>query len=138
MNVNIEPTTQRKIDNFNKALAALNRFMLEPNRSEATAAGIIKGFEFTFEQTWKLFQHLADLAGMQTASPKAALRAALKLGLIDDEKLWLDMLVDRNLSSHTYHTSLAEELVERIESSYSKELQAVASRVQSHLRDDKC
>jgi hypothetical protein len=33
-------------------------------------------------------------------SPRRAIVAAYKLGLVDDETLWIGMLADRNLTSH--------------------------------------
>jgi hypothetical protein len=40
--------------------------------------------------------------------------AALKLEIINDEKLWLDALEDRNLASHMYRQDVAESLVARM------------------------
>jgi nucleotidyltransferase substrate binding protein (TIGR01987 family) len=101
--------------NFNLALAALRRFVAEPQRTEAVEAGIIQGFEFSFEQAWKLLQAVAASEGLDAPTPRLAIGAALKIGLVSDEQLWLDMLQGRNLSSHTYRRELARELVSRIE-----------------------
>jgi nucleotidyltransferase substrate binding protein (TIGR01987 family) len=133
MNARIEAHVQNRLDNFRTALGALGRFLAESNRGEAAEAGIVQGFEFTFEQCWKLFQLLAEQNALPASSPRAALKAGMKLGFIEDESLWLDMLEQRNLASHTYHTSLAKALVARIESTFFQELRAVTDRVTGFL-----
>ena len=52
--------------------------------------------------------------GIDTATPKNTLRQAYRRGLLDREPLWLDMLKDRNLTSHTYQEALALEIYRRI------------------------
>ena len=133
MSTAVDPQTQRKLENFEQALAALTRFLAEPNRSEAAEAGIVKAFELTFEQAWKLVQRVAEQAGLPTASPKAALRAGLRMHLVGDESLWLAMLDDRNLAAHTYRPGLARSLVERIEQRYAGELRLLRQRIGAHL-----
>jgi nucleotidyltransferase substrate binding protein (TIGR01987 family) len=42
-----------------------------------------------------------------SGSPKETLRQAYALGWIHEEKVWLDMLDDRNLSTHAYDEKIA-------------------------------
>lgn len=53
-------------------------------------------------------------AGLECGSPRQALRAAVKLGWIADDPAWLDMLDDRNRTSHTYNEKTAEEIFSRL------------------------
>jgi nucleotidyltransferase substrate binding protein (TIGR01987 family) len=55
-------------------------------------------------------------------SPKRALIAAHKMGIVKDEALWLDMLRDRNLSSHVYHVDLAERIFAAVRDRYAAAL----------------
>jgi nucleotidyltransferase substrate binding protein (TIGR01987 family) len=62
----------------------------------------IQRFEFTFELLWKTLRRFLQQEGVDTASPKNTLRHAYRRGILDQEQLWLDMLRDRNRSSHVY------------------------------------
>ena len=59
-------------------------------------------------------RHLLALEGKAVFSPKESLQAAYQLGWLHNEAVWLSMLRDRNLTSHTYHEELAEQIVDRI------------------------
>ena len=96
-------------------------------------AGVIQAFEFTFEATWKLLKHLAESEGLAAESPKRALLAAFKLGIVTDEALWLEMLRDRNLTSHVYHVDLAERIFEAIRDRYAAALEETVRLARSAL-----
>jgi len=75
----------------------------------------IQRFEFCIELAWKTLRDiLLRDHGIEVASPKPALQEAFRVELIDDETLWLSMLRDRNLSSHTYREALAQEIFARL------------------------
>ena len=52
--------------------------------------------------------------GIMVASPRAALRAAYAQQWLADETIWLDMIEDRNRTSHTYREELAKEIHSRL------------------------
>ena len=110
------------IDNFGKALSKLREFTAMPIVDDRDRAGVIQAFEFTFEQCWKVFQQVALGEGIVCASPRQALQAALQLKLIDaaDEQVWLDMLHDRNMTSHLYQEALALEISQRVVHCYRR------------------
>ena len=93
-----------KIQNLQKAFDKLEEFIKIKNPSEIERAGIIQAFEFTFELFWKFFKTKGEEEGIQyIASPKTAFKYAFQAGFIQNEKVWLDMLVKRNLTVHTYN-----------------------------------
>lgn len=108
------------IANFRKALTELETYCAMPVATNRDRAGIIQAFEFTFEQAWKSIQKVAGRMGTQVAFPKQALVQALAAGYINatDEPLWLQLLQDRNLTSHTYKQALAVEVLSRIQADY--------------------
>jgi nucleotidyltransferase substrate binding protein (TIGR01987 family) len=95
------------LDRFGEALA-------RPDPDELAMDGTIQRFEFTFELFWKTLRHFLQREGVDTASPKNTLRHAYRRGLLDRERLWLDMLEDRNRSSHVYNAEMARELFSRL------------------------
>ncbi len=108
------------IENFGKALSKLREFTATPIIDDRDRAGIVQAFEFTFEQCWKAFQQIAMMQGIATASPRQALEAAVRLKLIrrEDEQAWLDMLRDRNMTSHLYQEAVAVEIAQRVVDRY--------------------
>ncbi len=66
------------------------------------AAGISKSFEICFEYAWKEMKRQAIAHGLEVYSPRDAIKAAGRLGLVADVELWLGFLEDRNLSVHDY------------------------------------
>jgi len=81
--------------------------------SEVERDAAIQRFEFSFEAAWKAAQHyLAEKEGIDAASPKAAIRSSLQVGLLSeaDTRLALEMADDRNLTVHTYNEDLAKRI----------------------------
>lgn len=114
-------------ENFSNALAKLQEFVAMPIENERDRAGVIQAFEFTFEQCWKVFQRILVAEGHEAHSPRESLEGAVKLELIKaaDEETWLQMLRDRNLTSHLYHEKLAAQISDRIVKDYLPLLTAI-------------
>ena len=77
----------------------------------------IQRFEYTTEAVWKCLQlYLKEYEGILCASPKACFREAKKVKLLDDDaaNLALEMIDDRNLTSHTYHEEVAQMLYKHL------------------------
>ena len=99
-----------------KALTSLDEMAKAPqqaNRGNIDAA--IQRFEFTIELFWKLLKKILESKGVLTEYPKDVLREAYRGHLIDDENVWLSMLKDRNLTSHTYDEKIANEIYDHIQ-----------------------
>jgi nucleotidyltransferase substrate binding protein (TIGR01987 family) len=118
----------KQLENFKNALTTLEEFLSQESRSDKEKAGVIQAFEFTFEQAWKFLQKKAMAAGLEANSPRAALSQGVQLGAIriEDEAAWIEMLKDRNMSSHLYQKSVAKEVFERVSASHSKHLRRLA------------
>ena len=112
------------IKHLKNAVASLEKGIEEAN-GELQKDGVIRRFEFTFELLWKTFKIFLLEEGIDCKSPKDCLKSAFKIGLISDEQLFLDMLTDRNNSTHTYSKGESEEIFERIKNSYFLELKNV-------------
>ena len=99
-----------KLKTFNKALHSFNlAFKSSPNQLEID--GGIQRFEYCFELCWKVMKIYLDEEGVEGAnSPRSVIKKSLVTGLVQDEMIWLDMLMDRNRSTHTYDETRAKEI----------------------------
>jgi len=101
------------LETFETALTRFREALAQP-KNEWTRDASIQRFEFTIELAWKTIMRFARREGVECSSPRQAFRAAFKLGWIEDNDIWLDMLEDRNLTSHTYSEKLADALYVRL------------------------
>lgn len=98
-------------EKLNKALSQLAVALNKPMESDRTNIDAsIQRFEFTIELFWKLLKRLIESLGGEVNFPKEVLQEAYKANMIDDEKVWLLMLADRNQTSHTYDEELADKI----------------------------
>ncbi|MDH7503694.1 MAG: nucleotidyltransferase substrate binding protein [Verrucomicrobiota bacterium] len=127
-----ERFTERKIEVRN-ANARLQEAVAQPETPILRDA-IIQRFEFTFELTWKCLQLYLQHLGLECGSPRATLKKAFSEGLIEtpeEADVWLQMLEDRNLTSHAYDESLAQGICQRIRDAYAPLLNCMAQRIQT-------
>ena len=119
---------------FQKSLKKLENFLQEPIQTERDQAGVIQAFEFTFEQFWKCLQKISYFEGIEIASPRQALKIGIKLEFLDlkDEKLWLKMLEDRNLTSHTYREDYALRISQDIKDIHVKLFKKALEKIVAH------
>jgi nucleotidyltransferase substrate binding protein (TIGR01987 family) len=63
----------------------------------------VKRFEFTYEMSWKAIRRCLDFLGIEAKYPRACFKEAYALGLLTNETVWLEMIEQRNLTSHVYN-----------------------------------
>jgi len=104
-----------KFEKFQKALESLELIYCKPHQSDrSNIDATIQRFEFTFELFWKFLKDYFSLKGLEISYPKDILKQAYSSRLIKKEEEFLQMLKDRNMTSHTYDESLADEIFARI------------------------
>ena len=92
--------------NFSRAYAllseALDQEIAELNELERE--GAIHRFEHTFELAWLTLKDRLEYDGviLATITPRNVIRQAFDAKLIGDADVWTDMLIDRNVMSHSY------------------------------------
>jgi nucleotidyltransferase substrate binding protein (TIGR01987 family) len=97
---------------------------------------VIQRFEFCFESAWKTLKAWLRDEGIETASPKSALREAYKLGWLgQDPDPWYQMLTDRNLTSHVYNEEMAAAIYANIRSCYANLLAELVDRLGENFDD---
>jgi len=81
--------------------------------------GLIQRFEYTHELAWNVMKDYAIYQGNTAVSgSRDAIREAFSLGLIQQGKIWMDMIGSRNKTSHTYNEGTADEIFHRIIDDY--------------------
>lgn len=66
----------------------------------------------------KNFENLVAQQGKEALSPRQAIAEAYRMKWFDNETIWLSMLRDRNLSSHTYKIVNANRIYKNIKEYY--------------------
>ena len=86
--------------------------------------GLIQSFMFTFEHAWKTLKDKMEEDGivLDKISPKDVIREAYSSKYIDDAEIWLRMIGDRNLLSHTYNFQTFEDVSKIMKEIYIQEL----------------
>lgn len=116
----------QRLENYKKALAQLRKgASLAKTRklSNLEKQGLIQGFEFTHELAWNVIKDFFEGRGNDKIyGSKDATRLAFKNELILNGEVWMTMISDRNLSSHTYNEEVAEEIITHILELYVNEL----------------
>ena len=126
--------------NFSRAYTllreAMERKVAELNELERE--GAIQRFEYTFELAWLTLKDRLEYAGVTLSeiTPRNVIREAFAAKLIADADPWMDMLVDRNLMSHTYDFARIEAVIENIRSRYLAVLDNLYQRLSLQLLDD--
>lgn len=99
------------------ALASFNDLVHRADRSVVERDAAIMRFTYTFEAVWKTAQrYLYEHEGLDIGSPKQAIRASRRIGLVTDEQAEaaLQMADDRNLVVHVYREAVARDLDSRL------------------------
>jgi nucleotidyltransferase substrate binding protein (TIGR01987 family) len=92
----------------------------------------LQRFESTFEAAWKTLQLYLLHQGVEATGPRQVLKQSFAQGLIqtpEDADIWLAMLEDRNLTTHTYREALAETIAGHIRADYAAQLLRMAEHV---------
>lgn len=120
-----------KLYNFIRALDKLKQGLTQYNEdNELLRDGLIQRFEFTFELAWKTLKEMFEDEGLTGLnSPKAVLKEAFAAEIIQDEKLWLNMLVDRNTTSHIYSEDTAILISKNIKEKYTAALEKLKDKI---------
>lgn len=102
-----------RLDSFRSAVQRLAEVLSLPTDSVVRDSGI-KRFELCFELSWKAIQHFLRERGLDCRSPRDCFREAFSYGLLTEEKAWIEMVQDRNVSVHTYDEETANRLYARL------------------------
>lgn len=107
----------KKFDNFVSNLAVLQKSWEQDRSNEFIISGIIDKFSLQFELGWKVLKELLIYEGVsigKTGAPREIIKAAYQYFDFMDEEKWLQMLGERNSTTHIYDGEAAKRLTDRI------------------------
>ncbi len=107
-----------------KAIAMLREGTVKA-KNELEEDGVIQRFEFNFELLWKTLKIFLYDKGIDARTPRDVLKEAFKLGWLNNEDIFLNMLEDRNKASHIYNKQTSREIFRRIKNEYISALEEV-------------
>jgi nucleotidyltransferase substrate binding protein (TIGR01987 family) len=109
---------KQRLHNFNNALKTLTEASALAQQRPLTQLemqGLIQGFEFTHELAWNMLKDYLESKGYSgLIGSRDATRTAFKNELIADGEVWMDMIKDRNQTTHTYNLKVAERIAQDI------------------------
>lgn len=123
-----------RFKDFQNAFNRLTEAVKLDEKNDIVVDAVIQRFEFTFELGWKLMKSYLEYEGVEDAqTPRSTIRAAFKYNLIENGDEWIDMMVDRNKTSHIYDETLALDIYDRIKSHHSTLLEKLIEKFQGIL-----
>ncbi|MBE94404.1 nucleotidyltransferase substrate binding protein [Marinobacter sp.] len=127
----------QRFNNFRKAFQQLDEAVaLGRSRelSKLEKQGVIQAFEYTYELAWNLLRdYLRWQGNAQLAGSRDTIREAFSAGLIEKGETWMQMLLDRNRTSHTYNEETAEQILAAINEHYHPMFVALQQRMEAEV-----
>lgn len=113
---------KQRFENFDRAVVLLR----EPFARDVTTlsdlekGGTIQRFELAFELAWKILKDYLEHEGRAIApvTPRNVIKEAFAARVLRDGQVWIDMLDQRNLLSHTYDPATFDKTVLAIRDRY--------------------
>lgn len=103
------------LQKLESAIKRLDEALAEDNSNSLAIDGTIQRFEFVFELMWKTMKRALEIEGMICQTAREVLKTAFQIGWINPEEVWLQMLDDRNMTSHTYDQPTANQIYTNIQ-----------------------
>lgn len=89
-------------DSITQLKSALEFYDANPKEHYMRFLAVSKAFEVSTEHAWKELKQRVEAEGVESVSPKDAIRQAAKMKMIKSAEEWLDYINTRNSSVHDY------------------------------------
>lgn len=122
---------ERDIIKFQKAVEKLDEICKEPIETEIIRDATIQRFEFTFETAWKCLKRMASSEGLDCFSPKSCFEIAYKMGLIEDEDEFIEIIDCRNQTTHIYDEIMATEIYTKIKERFLSAFKSLVIKIKN-------
>lgn len=123
---------------FKNALKRLEEALKEDlSKGDIIIDGTIQRFEFTFELAWKLLKAVLNFNGIETETPRAAIKGGFKAGMLKDGDDWIDMLEDRNKTAHIYDKKQALTIYKKIKKNHFQLMESYQKAILEKIKEQK-
>jgi len=114
---------------------SLSRLISGCNEAKAKLAedGVIRRFEFTFGLLWETLKIFLREEGVEARTPRDVFKEAFKLEWLDNEELFLNMLEDRNKTSHIYDNKTSREIFQRVKENYVSAIEKILACLKTKI-----
>jgi len=113
---------KQRFDNFARAFVLLREVCKRgvDSLSQLEKEGAIQRFEVAFELAWKTLKDYLEENGLvvNPITPRNVIKEAFAAKLLEDAQVWIDMMLHRNLLSHTYDIKVFEAVLRTVEERY--------------------
>ncbi len=111
---------QQSLQNLRRAIAALEKVLQMPlDDDNIVLDSTIQRFEFSIELFGKALKRALTYEEMgEIKTAREAFKRAYQLHWIEEEESWLEMLDDRNKTSHTYNEESARKIYQNIKRNF--------------------
>ena len=130
----------KKYENFCSSLENLKEiYNYEEPYDTVVLTGLVGLYEICFEQAWKMMKELLEHGGYEesaSGSPRTILKTAYQSGLIQDERIWLEALHERNNVAHSYNKLIALGIVRKAKKAFYNAFCELKDEVDRNWLDD--
>jgi nucleotidyltransferase substrate binding protein (TIGR01987 family) len=127
----------QRFNNFDKALSQLTRFIEKGELNEMERQGLIQSFEYNYELAWNTLKDYFEAQGETNIfGSRDAFRLAFKRGLIENGETWMQMIISRILTNHTYNEDTAEKIAKDTETIYYKEFVKLRAKLEALKQEE--
>lgn len=129
-------TLSDKYEQYKKTVERLYEVIevYEEKKEQIIVDAMIHRFKVCVELSWKLLKGYLKYENIgEFSSPRTIIKESYVQKLIDEGELWLDMLEDRNLTSHTYHDIIANFIRDNILNTYYKLLKKLQESMENKI-----
>lgn len=123
----------QKIERALQRLEEMLKKGIDPDRAYVDSS--IQRFEIAFELMWKTLKAFLEYQGIEANYPRHVFQEAYKGKLIDQESIWLQMMKDRNETSHIHDETKADFIYQNIKD-YAPLLRSTLSNLQDLRKNE--
>ena len=96
--------------------------ILQNARNDYERTGAVQAFEFCYELSWRILRKVLRFHGLEVETVRDAFREGTKIKLLRDAEKWFEYLKKRNITVHTYHKEILDDLFSNTAQEFLKDL----------------